>query len=229
MFYPNPEELSALWISFKVSAVAVGAGLPFAIALGYWLARTRSAFKGPVELIVSLPLVLPPVVVGYILLVLFGVEGPIGIFLHQFGIRITFTWFGAALAAAVVSFPLMSRSIRTAFAGVDPRFEMAARTLGARKFDVFWSVSLPLAFRGVVAGAVLAFGRALGEFGATIMVAGNIAGETRTVPVAIYSLSHRPGGLEECWRMVVLAILLAAGSLAVSELIERRRTARDLA
>ena len=143
--------------------------------------------------------------------------------------RIVFTWIGAALAAAVVSFPLMVRAIRLAFQGIEPPLELAARSLGASRAGAFWSVSLPLARRGVLAGCILAFARSLGEFGATIMVAGNIAGITQTIPLAIFSSANRPGGEAEVWRLVVLSVVLAASALAVSEWLERRHAAREAA
>ena len=216
-------EWHALWLSFKVAACAALFGLPFAVAAGYCLARSPSKGIWLLEIIVNLPLVLPPVVVGYFLLICFSPQGPVGsLLLEWFGVRIVFTWWGAVLASFVVSFPLMVRAIRLAFLGVDPRLEMAARGLGAGPLRTFVTVSLPLARRGLIAGGVLGFARSLGEFGATIMVAGNIEGQTRTIPLAIYSLANQPGGLERSWRLVGLAIALACGALAVSEWLERR-------
>jgi molybdate transport system permease protein len=201
-----------------------------AIALGYVLARKPFPGRWLVELVVNLPLVLPPVVTGYLLLIWFGTQGTVGAFLERwFGLRFAFTWLGAALAAAVVSFPLMVRTVRLAFQGVDPRFELAARSLGAHPIRAFLTVALPLASRGVVAGAVLGFARSLGEFGATVMIAGNTAGQTRTIPLAIYSLSNRPGGIEQSWRLVGLSITLACLALTLSEWLERRQTRHELA
>jgi len=198
--------------------------------LGYLLARWSSPARSILEVIVNLPLVLPPVVTGYLLLVTFAPGGPLGGLLERWlGLRIVFTWLGAALAAAVVSFPLLVRAIRLAFQAVDPRLELAARSLGASRLDAFFSVSLPLARRGVIAGATLAFARGLGEFGATIMVAGNIVGQTQTVSLAIFSFYNRPDGLPQVWRLVAISLLLAAGALFVSEWLERRQTARELA
>jgi molybdate transport system permease protein len=216
------DEWMALRLSLQVAMCAALAGLPFAIAIGYWLARSRFVGKWLVEAVVNLPLVLPPVVTGYLLLVGLSPRGPIGVFLQNYlGVKIVFTWWGAALASMVMAFPLMVRAIRLAFQSVDPHLEMAARTLGAGRIATFCTVSLPLARRGVVAGWVLAFARSLGEFGATIMVAGNIEGQTRTIPLAIYTLANQPDGMEHAWRLVALAILLSCGALAVSELLER--------
>jgi molybdate transport system permease protein len=226
----SADEREALRLSLQVGVCAVLFSLPAAILAGYYLAGRGSRGKWLVELAVDLPLVLPPVVTGYLLLVLFAPRGPIGAALEDwFGVRIVFTWIGAALAAAVVSFPLMVRAIRLAFQSIDPRLEMAARSLGASRAGAFWSISLPLARRGVLAGCTLAFARSLGEFGATIMVAGNIVGETQTIPLAIFSSANRPGGEAEVWRLVVLSIVLAASALAVSEWLERRYAAREAA
>lgn len=224
----NPDEWQAVRLSLQVGVTAVALSLPLAVALAYLLARWNSSAKWLVELAVNLPLVLPPVVTGYLLLVLLAPRGPVGSLLESWwGVRIVFTWWAAALAAAVVSFPLMVRAIRLAFAAVDPRLEQAARSLGAGRWRAFFTVALPLARRGIAAGAMLAFARSLGEFGATIMVAGNIAGETRTIPLAIFSLSGRVNGEGPMWRLVILSVILAAGSLLASELVERRQLARE--
>lgn len=218
----TPEEWMALRLSLRVAACAALAGLPFAIAVAYLLVRIPFSGKWLVEAVVNLPLVLPPVVTGYLLLVLFTPAGPLGSVLADWlGLKIVFSWLGAVLAAGVVSFPLMVRTVRLAFQAVDPRLEMAARSLGASRLTTFWTVTLPLARRGVVAGWMLAFARSLGEFGATIMVAGNIQGQTRTIPLAIFAMAARPGGIHQSWRLVGLSILLACGALAVSELLER--------
>jgi molybdate transport system permease protein len=224
----TPDEWSALRLSFQVSVCAATLGLPVAILLGYWLARSRTPGKWLVEAAVNVPLVLPPVVTGYLLLILFSPRGPIGDLLSEwFGVRIVFTWIGAMLAAAVVSFPLMVRAIRLAFQQTDPRLESAARSLGAGRLIAFATVALPLARRGLVAGWMLAFARSLGEFGATIMVAGNIAGRTRTIPLAIFSLANQPGGIDQAWRLVALSILLACVALGASGLLEARQLARE--
>jgi molybdate transport system permease protein len=232
----SPEEWSALRLSFQVGLCAVLASLPFAVAIGYALARGTAApsrwlrgLRWCTQLLVDLPLVLPPVVTGYILLVCLGPHGPIGRPVHDwFGVRLVFTWRAAAIASAVVSFPLMVRSIRLAFQGVDRRLELAARTLGAGRLDAFLSVSLPLARRGIVAGCVLSFARGLGEFGATIMVLGTLENQ-QTIPLAIYSLVGQPGGMERCWRLVGLSIVLACAALAASEFLDREQSLRESA
>lgn len=223
-------EWTALRLSFLVGVCSALGGLPLAIGIGYLLARTSFVGKWLVEVFVNLPLVLPPVVTGYLLLVCFAPRGPIGaVLLDWLGVKIVFTWLGAVLASAVVSFPLMVRAIRLAFQGVDPRLEMAARSLGAGPLTAFWTVSLPLARRGLIAAWMLGFARSLGEFGATIMVAGNIEGQTRTIPLAIYTFANRPEGATQSWRLVSLSILLACGALMASELLERRRSSDVLA
>lgn len=230
------EEWSALALSFRVGFCAVMVSLPAATAMGYALARWSSASSWPArvarplaQLAIDLPLVLPPVVTGYLLLILLVPRGPIGACLESlFGIKLLFTWWAATIASAVVSFPLMVRTIRVAFQNVDPRLEFAARGLGAGPLDAFFSVSLPLAARGIAAGAVLAFARCLGEFGATIMVLGSMEGR-RTLPLAIYSMANRPGGLERCWRLVLISVVLAGVALAISEWFERRQSRRELA
>jgi molybdate transport system permease protein len=219
----SAEEWTALRLSFQVAACAAMAGLPLAVAVGYLLARRSFGGKWLVESLVNLPLVMPPVVVGYLLLVAFGPRGPVGAVLAGwFGVRVVFTWVGAALAAMVMSFPLMVRAIRLSFQSIDPRLELAARSLGASRTRAFFTVTLPLARRGLVAGWILAFARGLGEFGATIMVAGNIEGQTRTIPLAIFTMANRPGGMAQSWRLVGLSVLLACGALAASEWLERR-------
>jgi molybdate transport system permease protein len=224
------EEWEAIELSLWVATWAVVASLPLAIPLGYFLARWKRPSKWLIETAVNLPLVLPPVVTGYILLVLFGSQGALGGPLeHWFGIHIAFSWIGAALAAGVVSFPLMVRTIRIAFSGVDERLEGVARTLGSGPLDTFLSVSLPLAFRGVLAGSMLAFARSLGEFGATIMLAGNIPARTQTIPTAVFSLVQTPGGVSRSGRLVLVSVLLACLTLAVSEILERRRQRRESA
>jgi molybdate transport system permease protein len=216
-------ELEAVRVSLLVASVAVAVSLPFGIALGWVLARHQFVGKSAVETLVNLPLVLPPVVTGYLLLVAFGRQGWLGGPLERWlGLRFVFDWKGAALAAAVVSFPLMVRSIRLAFTAVDVRLEQAARTLGAGPWDAFFTVSLPLARNGLIAGSVLAFARSIGEFGATVMIAGNIAGLTRTMPLFIYNQLESPGGMERGRGLVVVSILIAAAALAAGEFLERR-------
>jgi molybdate transport system permease protein len=223
----SPDETSAVLLSLLVAVTATLASLPVGVGLGYLLARTQFPGKSAVETALSLPLVLPPVVTGYLLLVTFGRKGWIGQYLDQWlGISIVFTWKGAALASAVMAFPLMVRAIRLAFSGVDTRLEEVARTLGAGRCETFFRVSLPLARSGVIAGAVLAFARSIGEFGATIMIAGNIPGETQTIPVYIDTLVNSPGGTERSGRLVIMSILIAAVALVLSEFLDRRGSRR---
>jgi molybdate transport system permease protein len=223
----TPDEWTAVRLSLLVAVTATVVSLPFGIALGHLLARRRFIGKSLVETVLSLPLVLPPVVTGYILLVAFGRRGWIGRYLEEwFGVSVVFTWKGAALASAVMAFPLMVRAIRLAFAEVDVRLEQAARTLGAGRLDTFFAVSLPLAKRGIIAGSVLAFARSIGEFGATVMIAGNIPDETRTIPLYIYNLLNSPGGAEQSGRLVVASILIAAAALVTAELLDRSGSAR---
>lgn len=219
----SPEQWSAVELSLQVAVAGVTASLPLGIALGWLLARKRFRGKALVETVVNLPLVLPPVVTGYLLLAAFGRRGLFGKQLEDWlGIRLVFDWKGAALAAAIVSFPLMVRAIRVAFASVDRRLEETARTLGAGPLDTFFTISLPLARHGVVAGCVLAFARCLGEFGATIMIAGNIAGETRTIPLYIYSQLETPGGIEQSAGIIVLSVAMSAAALMLGEWLDRR-------
>jgi len=208
-------EWTAVALSIRVALVAMVMSLPFGIAVGWLLARREFRGKWLVETLVNLTLVLPPVVTGYLLLRLFGRQSWLGAALEQaLGIRIPFTWWAAAIASAALGFPLMVRAIRLAFRGVDPRLEDAARSLGAGPFDAFVSVSLPLARAGIIAGAVLAFARSLGEFGATITFAGNIPGATQTLPLAVFSELNRANGEG--------TVALAAAALATSEWLERR-------
>ena len=223
----SPEEWQAVSLSVMVALTAVTASLPFGIALGWLMARKDFMGKSLLETAINLPLVLPPVVTGYLLLVVFGRRGWLGGFLERWlDVQVIFTWKAAALASAVMAFPLMVRAIRLAFSAVDRRLELAARTLGAGPIDTFFSVSLPLARHGVLAGALLAFGRSMGEFGATIMVAGNIPGETQTIPLQIYSTLESPGGMERAAMMVLMAILVSVGALGAGELLERRGRAK---
>lgn len=221
------EEVRALALSVQVSLVAVLLTAPLGIATGWLLARRHFWGKTLVETVVNLPLVMPPVVTGYLLLVVFGRRGWLGGLLDRWlGIRLVFDWKGVALAAAVMAFPLMVRSMRLAFAAVDERLEQAARTLGATAWGAFRSITLPLAWHGLVAGCVLAFARAIGEFGATIMIAGNIPGETRTLPLAIYTLLESPDGEHAARRLVLISIAIAAAAILVGELLHRRMERR---
>ncbi len=216
-------EWQAVRLSIFVACVSLICSLPVAIATGWLLAKKQFRGKFLVETLINLPLVLPPVVTGYVLLVVFGRQGIFGHYLEHFlGLRFVFNWKGAALAAAIVSFPLFVRPIRVAFTAVDDRLIQAARTLGAGKLDAFWTIALPLARPGILSGAVLSWARSLGEFGATIMIAGNIPGETRTISLMIYSLLESPEGVQESHRLVIASIILACAALAFSEWLEQR-------
>jgi molybdate transport system permease protein len=222
----SPEELGVILLSLRVAVVSVICSLPLAIFVAYVLARARFPGKILVDAIVHLPLVLPPVVVGFALLVLFGRRGPIGSFLEQwFGIVFAFRWTGAALASAIMGFPLMVRAIRLSIDAIDRRLEMAARTLGGSRAWVFASITLPLALPGIITGVLLSFARGLGEFGATITFVSNIPGETETLPLAIYSLTQVPGGDAQAWRLSVVAVVLSVLALVTSEWLTAR-TAR---
>jgi molybdate transport system permease protein len=215
-------EWAAVTLSIRVAFTAVLLSLPFGIAAGWLLARHEFRGKWLIETIVNITLVLPPVVTGYLLLRLFGRQGWLGGWLEQtLGLRIAFTWWAAAIAAAALGFPLMVRAIRLAFRNVDPRLEQAARSLGAGPLDAWLSVSLPLARSGIIAGAILSFARSLGEFGATITFAGNIPGVTQTLPLAVFSDLNRAGGGNPS-RLVLVSVVLAAGALAAGEWLERR-------
>jgi molybdate transport system permease protein len=223
----TPEEWSAIALSLQVAVTATLVSLPFGIGLSFLLARRQFWGKSLIETFLSLPLVLPPVVTGYLLLVVLGRRGWIGSILDQwFGVHVVFTWKAAALASAVMAFPLMVRSLRVAFAGVDQRLELAARTLGAGRIETFLRISLPLARRGILAGVVLAFARSVGEFGATVMVAGNLPGETQTIPLLIYTQANAPGGIEQSVRLVVACVVIAVVALGISELLERKKVGR---
>ncbi|NLR69763.1 molybdate ABC transporter permease subunit [Novosphingobium sp. ERN07] len=218
-----PDVWGIVWLSLKVSAVAVGACLPLAFALAWALARGRFAGKVLLDAAVHLPLVLPPVVTGWLLLLAFGPQGPAGRWLEDvLGMTLMFRWTGAALAAAVMALPLMVRAMRLSIEAVDLRLEAAAMTLGASRWRVFRTVTLPLALPGVVAGAVLGFARSLGEFGATITFVSNIPGETQTLPLAIYSALQVPGGEAVVTRLAVISVLLSLAALVVSEVLARR-------
>lgn len=224
----SPEEAQALLLSLRVAGIAVAASLPLGIAAGYVLARYRFPGHGALNALVHLPLILPPVVTGYLLLITLGRRAPIGAFLEKtLGLTFAFTWKGAALAAAVMAFPLMVRAIRLAIEQVDPRLEQAAATLGAPRLQVFTTVTLPLIAPGILAGAILAFAKALGEFGATITFASNIPGQTQTLPLAIHSALQLPGGEGAAARLAGLSIMLALGALVASEALARRIARRN--
>lgn len=216
-------EWQALGLSLAVATRSVLFSLPLAIAVAWLLARGRFAGRALLDAFVHLPLVLPPVAVGYLLLVLFGNRGPIGGWLHeQFGLQLVFSRSGAALATAVMSFPLMVRAIRVSLEHIDPGLEDAARTLGAGAFDRFRSVTLPLMLPGILAGAVTAFAASLGEFGAVITFVSNIPGETRTLPLALYTALQMPGGDAVAARLAALSFALGFAGLALAELLARR-------
>ncbi|WNN49661.1 molybdate ABC transporter permease subunit [Siccibacter colletis] len=211
-------EWQAVLLSLKVSTLAVLVSLPFGVLVAWILVRCTFPGKALLDSLIHLPLVLPPVVVGYLLLVAMGRNGFIGKYLHDwFGLTFAFSWRGAVLAACVMSFPLMVQAIRLALEAVDLRLEQAARTLGAGRWRVFATITLPLMLPGIIAGTVLAFARSLGEFGATITFVSNIPGETRTLPSAMYTLIQTPGGESAAARLCVIAIVLALVSLMVAE------------
>jgi molybdate transport system permease protein len=219
----SPDEWTAVHLSLRVATVAMLASLPVGIAVAYLLARGRFPGKSIVDGIVFLPLILPPVVTGYLLLLSFGRRGPIGAFLDQhFGIVFSFRWTGAALACAVMAFPLLVRSIRLSIEAVDRKLEEAAGTLGANPLWVFLFVTLPLILPGIIAGMILCFAKAMGEFGATITFVSNIPGETQTLPSAIYTFTQIPGGESGAMRLTLVSIVISMGAVMVSELIARR-------
>jgi len=219
----TPDEWRAVRLSLIIASRSVAFGLPLAVLAAYALARGRFVGRPVLDALVHLPLVMPPVVVGWGLLLLFGVRGPLGSLLQDwFGVRLVFTTAGAALATAVMSFPLMVRAIRLSLEGVDPGLEGAARTLGAGPFDRFVTVTLPLMAPGVLAGAVVAFAAGLGEFGAVITFASNIPGETQTLPLAIYAATQVPGGEATAAKLSAVSFALAIAGLLLSELIARR-------
>jgi molybdate transport system permease protein len=219
----SPEEWQALALSLKVSFWATVASLPLGIFTAYALARWRFPGHGVLNGLVHLPLILPPVVTGYLLLLAFGRQGWVGAPLWDwFDFTFAFRWTGAALAAAVMAFPLLVRAIRLAVEAVDPKLEEAASTLGASPARVFLTVTLPLILPGIIAGAVLAFAKAMGEFGATITFVANIPGETQTLPTAIYSFLQVPGGDAAALRLVAISVAVAMAALALSEWLSRR-------
>jgi molybdate transport system permease protein len=222
-------ELEALRLSLKVASVSVLASLPFGFAIAWLLARHRFPGKTLLDAVVHLPLVLPPVVIGYVLLVLFGRHGPIGQWLDQaFGIVFAFRWTGAALACALMGLPLLVRAIRQSLESIDRRLESAASTLGASRTWVLASVTIPLALPGILTGMLLSFARSLGEFGATITFVSNIPGETQTLPLAIYTYTQVPGGDPQALRLCGISVVLSLAALLVSEVLVRRANQRIL-
>ena len=223
MFDLTPDEWVAIHLSLRIAIVATVVALPFGVAVAWLLARKDFWGKALVDGIVHLPLVLPPVVTGYLLLITFGRRGPVGAFLaDNFGIVFSFRWTGAALACGVMAFPLLVRAIRLSFEAIDRRLEDAAGTLGASPFRAFLTVTLPLALPGIIAGMVLCFAKALGEFGATITFVSNIPGETQTISAAIYTLTQVPGGDAAAFRLVVVAVVISLAALIASEWFARR-------
>lgn len=219
----TPEEYSAMWLSLKVSCWSVAIILIPGIYTGWLLARRDFFGKSFFDGILHLPLVLPPVVTGYLLLLALGKQGLIGRWLYDaFGITLAFSWKGAVIATALMSFPLMVRSIRLSISAIEVKLEQAARSLGASALNTFFTVTLPLAIPGIISGSVLAFARSLGEFGATITFVGNIEGETRTLPLAIYSYIQIPDGNAPAQRLLMISVALALGSMLLSGYIERK-------
>ena len=222
----SPEELQIIGLSLKVALTATAFSLPPGIALAYLLSRHDFPGKALLSGLTHLPLILPPVVTGYALLLLFGRNGPLGSWLEPMGIVFAFDWTGAALAAAVMGFPLLVRAVSLSFDMIDPRIERAAETLGATPLIRFLTITLPLALPGIAAGAVLAFAKALGEFGATITFVSSIPGETRTLPLSIYSLTQVPGGEAAALRLVLISVAVSIGALLVSEWVARTAARR---
>lgn len=221
------EEWEAVRLSLKVSVLATLLSLPFGLAIAYLLARKQFWGKQLVNGLVHLPLILPPVVTGYLLLVLFGRRGPVGAWLYEvFGVTLAFRWTGAVLAAAIVAFPLMVRAMRLAIEAVDPKLEEAANTLGAGRVWTFALITLPMIMPGILVGAILAFAKALGEFGATITFVSNIPGQTQTIPSAIYAFLQVPGGEGSALRLVLMSIFLAFAALVASEVLARKMQQR---
>ncbi|MDP6258121.1 MAG: molybdate ABC transporter permease subunit [Rhodospirillales bacterium] len=227
MFSPTALELEALYLSLKVALWSVLITLPLGLLFAWILARKDFYGHALLNGIIHLPLVLPPVVVGFFLLSLLGRQGPVGVFLHDaLGLTVAFTWQGAAIASSIMAFPLMVRAIRLSIENVDSGLEAAARTLGASPFRVFYSITLPLISPGILAGIILAFARSLGEFGATITFVSNIPGETRTLPLAIFSLVQTPSGDAGALRLVVFSIILALAALLIAEYLAARAKRR---
>ncbi|MFW2178262.1 MULTISPECIES: molybdate ABC transporter permease subunit [unclassified Moraxella] len=226
MFTLHPDELEVIKLSYKVASVSLLLNLIPAIAVGWLLARKEFWGKSLFETCVFLPLVLPPVIPGYVLLLLFGNQGVIGRHLAPLGLEFAFNWKGAVLASAVMGFPLMVQSVRLAIELVDKRLELVAQTLGASRWQAFWQVTLPLSWSGICIGAILAFCRSLGEFGATITFVGNIEGETRTLPLAMYSLLQQPDSDVAVFRLMGFSIAVAFLALWFSQWYNKRQTRR---
>ena len=223
LFTLSPAEIEALTLSIKVAGYCTLLICVPGVAVAWLLAKRDFIGKSLLDGIVHIPLILPPVVPGFLLLMLLGNQGLIGKWLHQtFGITIAFTWMGAVIASAIMAFPLMVRSARLAIAQVDVKYEIAATSLGASPLRTFFTVTLPLSMPGVLTGLILAFSRSLGEFGATITFVGNIEGQTRTLPLAIYTYTQMPDGDLVAMRLVIISVLIALAALVVSKMLERR-------
>jgi len=227
VFELSPQDWTAVQLSLRVAAVSTVVALPFGIAIATLLARKEFWGKALLDAMVLLPLVLPPVVTGYLLLIIFGRRAPVGAFLaDHFGIVFSFRWTGAALACGIMAFPLMVRAIRLSIEAIDTRLEDAAATLGANRVWRFATITLPLALPGIIAGAILAFTRALGEFGATITFVSNIPGETQTISAAIYTLTQVPNGDADALKLVIVSVIISLAALIAAEWLARRATAR---
>ncbi|MFZ0103318.1 MAG: molybdate ABC transporter permease subunit [Pseudolabrys sp.] len=227
MFELSPQDWTAVQLSLRVAAVSTVVALPFGIAIATLLARKEFWGKALLDAMVLLPLVLPPVVTGYLLLITFGRRAPVGAFLaDHFGIVFSFRWTGAALACGIMAFPLMVRAIRLSIEAIDTRLEDAAATLGANRVWRFATITLPLALPGIIAGAILSFARALGEFGATITFVSNIPGETQTISAAIYTLTQVPNGDADALKLVIVSVIISLAALIAAEWLARRATAR---
>ena len=227
MFELSPQDWTAVQLSLRVAAVSTVVALPFGIAIATLLARKEFWGKALLDAMVLLPLVLPPVVTGYLLLITFGRRAPVGAFLaDHFGIVFSFRWTGAALACGIMAFPLMVRAIRLSIEAIDTRLEDAAATLGANRVWRFATITLPLALPGIIAGAILSFTRALGEFGATITFVSNIPGETQTISAAIYTLTQVPNGDADALKLVIVSVIISLVALIAAEWLARRATAR---
>lgn len=223
LFGLTSQEMEALRLSLWVAGWAVAGSLPWGILTAWILARLRFPGKHLLDGLIHLPLVLPPVVIGYLLLVFFGRRGIVGAWLYaRLGITLAFNWKGAAIAAGVMAFPLLVRAVRLSLEGVDQGLEAAARTLGAGPIRVFFTVTLPLIIPGIITGMILAFARSLGEFGATITFVSNIQGETQTLPLALYTFTQMPGGESGAMRLCIISIVIAMIALVVSELLAKR-------
>jgi molybdate transport system permease protein len=227
VFELSPQDWTAVQLSLRVAAVSTVVALPFGIAIATLLARKEFWGKALLDAMVLLPLVLPPVVTGYLLLIVFGRRAPVGAFLaDHFGIVFSFRWTGAALACGIMAFPLMVRAIRLSIEAIDTRLEDAAATLGANRVWRFATITLPLALPGIIAGAILSFARALGEFGATITFVSNIPGETQTISAAIYTLTQVPNGDADALKLVIVSVIISLAALIAAEWLARRATAR---